>query len=133
MFGERLVAGHMVEAILDDQRSDDRGLSLEFAVADDLGASTVVGWDVLDEAGARDRMRPEEKRHRRITARDVERVVARIAKIPERTVSSDDRSALAKLDRDLKAVVFGQDPAIDVLAAAIKMARSGLGKPEGCV
>ena len=91
--------------------------------------------DVLDEAGARDRMRPEEKRHHRITARDVERVVARIAKIPERTVSSDDRSALQSLEPELKKVIFGQDPAIDAIASAIKLGRSGLGSPEkptGC-
>jgi ATP-dependent Clp protease ATP-binding subunit ClpA len=91
--------------------------------------------DVLDEAGARDRMRNEERRHRRITTRDVERVVARIARIPERTVSTDDRSALQHLDGELKKVIFGQDPAIDAIAAAIKLGRSGLGSPEkptGC-
>jgi len=91
--------------------------------------------DVLDEAGARDRMRPEEKRHHRITARDVERVVARIAKIPERTVSSDDRAALQNLEGELKKVIFGQDPAVDAIGAAVKLGRSGLGSPEkptGC-
>jgi ATP-dependent Clp protease ATP-binding subunit ClpA len=91
--------------------------------------------DVLDEAGARDRMRAENKRHHRITARDVERVVARIAKIPERTVSSDDRTALQNLEPELKKVIFGQDPAIDAIASAIKLGRSGLGSPEkptGC-
>jgi len=91
--------------------------------------------DVLDEAGARDRMRAEEKRHRRITARDVERVVARIAKIPERTVSTDDRSALQALEPELRKVIFGQDAAIEAIAAAIKLGRSGLGSPEkptGC-
>jgi ATP-dependent Clp protease ATP-binding subunit ClpA len=91
--------------------------------------------DVLDEAGARDRMRAEEKRHHRITARDVERVVARIAKIPERTVSADDRSALQSLEPELKKVIFGQDPAIEAIASAIKLGRSGLGSPEkptGC-
>ncbi len=91
--------------------------------------------DVLDEAGARDRMRPEEKRHRRITARDVERVVAIIAKIPARTVSTDDKTALASLEPELRKVIFGQDTAIDAIAAAIKLGRSGLGSPEkptGC-
>ncbi len=91
--------------------------------------------DVLDEAGARDRMRPEEKRHRRITARDVERVVATIAKIPARTVSSDDKTALASLEPELRKVIYGQDQAIDAIAAAIKLGRSGLGSPEkptGC-
>ncbi len=86
--------------------------------------------DVLDEAGARDRMRPEEKRHRRITARDVERVVAKIAKIPERTVSTDDQTALANLEPELRKVIFGQDPAIGAIASAIKLSRSGLGAPE---
>ncbi|HSN89916.1 MAG TPA: AAA family ATPase, partial [Anaeromyxobacteraceae bacterium] len=86
--------------------------------------------DVLDEAGARDRMRPEAERHRRITARDVERVVARIAKIPERTVSSDDKTQLAGLEPELKQVIFGQDPAIESIASAIKLSRSGLGNPE---
>jgi ATP-dependent Clp protease ATP-binding subunit ClpA len=86
--------------------------------------------DVLDEAGARDRMRPETRRHRRITTRDVERVVARIARIPERTVSTDDRSALQSLEGELRKVIFGQDAAIDAIAAAIKLGRSGLGSPE---
>ena len=86
--------------------------------------------DVLDEAGARDRMRAEEKRHHRITARDVEQVVARIAKIPERTVSSDDRAALQNLEPELKKVIYGQDDAIDAIASAIKLGRSGLGSPE---
>ncbi len=91
--------------------------------------------DVLDEAGARDRMRPEEQRHRRITTRDVERVVARMARIPERTVSSDDRSALMNLEGELKQVIFGQDAAIGAISSAIKLGRSGLGSPEkptGC-
>jgi ATP-dependent Clp protease ATP-binding subunit ClpA len=86
--------------------------------------------DVLDEAGARDRMRPEAERHRRITARDVERVVARIAKIPERTVSTDDKAALANLEPELRKVIFGQDAAIEAIASAIKLSRSGLGSPE---
>jgi ATP-dependent Clp protease ATP-binding subunit ClpA len=86
--------------------------------------------DVLDEAGARDRMRSEERRHRRITTRDVERVVARMARIPERTVSTDDRSALQHLEGELRKVIFGQDPAIGAIAAAIKLGRSGLGSPE---
>jgi ATP-dependent Clp protease ATP-binding subunit ClpA len=91
--------------------------------------------DVLDEAGARDRMRSEERRHRRITTRDVERVVARMARIPERTVSTDDRSALQNLEGELRKVIFGQDSAIGAIAAAIKLGRSGLGSPEkptGC-
>src|SRR5512144_500480 len=86
--------------------------------------------DVLDEAGARDRMRPEARRKRRITARDVERVVAKIAKIPERTVSADDQAQLKDLVPELRRVIFGQDQAIDAIASAIKLARSGLASPE---
>src|SRR5512143_1694530 len=86
--------------------------------------------DVLDEAGAADRMREEPKRHRRITARDVERVVARMAKIPERTVSADDQTALRNLEPELKQVIFGQDRAIESIASAIKLSRSGLATPD---
>jgi ATP-dependent Clp protease ATP-binding subunit ClpA len=86
--------------------------------------------DVVDEAGAADRMRPEEKRRHRVLARDVERVVARMAKIPERTVSADDQAALAALEPELKKVIYGQDKAIDAIASAIKLSRSGLGAPE---
>src|SRR5512141_2198095 len=86
--------------------------------------------DVLDEAGALDRMRPDARRHRRITARDVERVVAKIAKIPERTVSADDEAALLALEPELKKVIFGQNPAVEAIVSAIKLSRSGLGSPE---
>ncbi len=86
--------------------------------------------DVLDEAGAADRMRDEAKRHHRVTARDVERVVAKIAKIPERTVSADDEAALAGIVPELRRVIYGQDRAIDSIASAIKLSRSGLGNPE---
>jgi ATP-dependent Clp protease ATP-binding subunit ClpA len=86
--------------------------------------------DVLDEAGARDRMREDAKRKHRITARDVERVVAKIAKIPERTVSADDQTALANLEPELKKVIYGQEKAIEAIASAIKLSRSGLGSPE---
>ncbi len=86
--------------------------------------------DVLDEAGARDRMRPEAERRHRVSARDVERVVAKIAKIPERTVSADDQTALHNLQPELKKVIFGQDPAIEAISSAIKLSRSGLGAPE---
>ena len=91
--------------------------------------------DVLDEAGAADRMRDEDKRHFRITGRDVERVVARIAKIPERTVSADDEAALAQLEPELRKVIYGQDAAIGAIASSIKLQRSGLGneeRPIGC-
>jgi ATP-dependent Clp protease ATP-binding subunit ClpA len=86
--------------------------------------------DVIDEAGAAQRILPKSKQKKSITRTEVEEIVAKIARIPPATVSSDDRGKLKSLDRDLKSVVFGQDPAIDALAAAIKMARSGLGKPD---
>jgi ATP-dependent Clp protease ATP-binding subunit ClpA len=86
--------------------------------------------DVIDEAGAAQRILPKTKQKKTITRAEVEDIVAKIARIPPASVSSDDRGKLKTLDRDLKSVVFGQEPAIDALAAAIKMARSGLGKPE---
>lgn len=86
--------------------------------------------DVIDEAGAAQRILPKAKQKKTITRAEVEEIVSKIARIPPASVSSDDRGKLKTLDRDLKSVVFGQDAAIDALAAAIKMARSGLGKPE---
>ena len=86
--------------------------------------------DVIDEAGAAQRILPKAKQKKVIGKTEIEDIIAKIARIPPRSVSTDDRSALANLDRDLKAVVFGQDQAIDALTAAIKMARSGLGNPQ---
>jgi ATP-dependent Clp protease ATP-binding subunit ClpA len=86
--------------------------------------------DVIDEAGAAQRILPKSKQKKVIGKNEIEDIVAKIARIPPASVSSDDRSKLQTLDRDLKATVFGQDPAIDALAAAIKMSRSGLGKPD---
>jgi ATP-dependent Clp protease ATP-binding subunit ClpA len=86
--------------------------------------------DVIDEAGAAQRIAPKAKQKKIIGKTEIEEIIAKIARIPPRSVSTDDRSALANLDRDLKAVVFGQDAAIDALASAIKMARSGLGNPQ---
>jgi ATP-dependent Clp protease ATP-binding subunit ClpA len=86
--------------------------------------------DVIDEAGAAQRILPKSKQKKTITRAEVEDIVAKIARIPPASVSSDDRSKLKTLDRDLKSVVFGQEPAIDALASAIKMARSGLGRPD---
>ncbi|RQO63385.1 ATP-dependent Clp protease ATP-binding subunit ClpA [Paucibacter sp. KBW04] len=86
--------------------------------------------DVIDEAGAAQRILPKNKQKKTITRNEVEEIVAKIARIPPASVSSDDRGKLKSLDRDLNSVVFGQEPAIDALAAAIKMARSGLGKPD---
>ncbi len=86
--------------------------------------------DVIDEAGAAQRILPKSKQKRVITPREIEDIIAKIARIPPKTVSSGDKNSLKTLDRDLKAVVFGQDAAIDVLATAIKMSRSGLGNPQ---
>ena len=85
--------------------------------------------DVIDEAGAAQRILPKSKQKKIIGKLDIEEIVAKIARVPSTQVSSDDRSALKSLDRDLKAVVFGQEVAIDMLTKAIKMARSGLGMP----
>ncbi|MCA3001349.1 MAG: ATP-dependent Clp protease ATP-binding subunit ClpA [Rhodocyclaceae bacterium] len=90
--------------------------------------------DVIDEAGAAQRIAPKSKQKKTIGKSEIEEIIAKIARIPARNVSSDDRNALKTLDRDLKSVVFGQDKAIEALSAAIKMARSGLGsttKPIG--
>jgi ATP-dependent Clp protease ATP-binding subunit ClpA len=86
--------------------------------------------DVIDEAGAAQRILPKSKQRKVIGKHDIEEIIAKIARIPTQNVSSSDRNALKTLDRDLKAVVFGQDRAIDALAAAIKMSRSGLGNPQ---
>jgi ATP-dependent Clp protease ATP-binding subunit ClpA len=86
--------------------------------------------DVIDEVGAAQMLLPEGKRRKTIAVKDVEAVVAKIARIPPKSVSRDDRLALQNLERDLKTMVFGQDKAIDALASAIKLARAGLREPE---
>ncbi|ADE11203.1 ATP-dependent Clp protease ATP-binding subunit ClpA [Sideroxydans lithotrophicus] len=86
--------------------------------------------DVLDEAGAAQRILPKSKQKKVVGKHEIEEIIAKIARIPARSVSHDDRNALKNLDRDLKATVFGQDKAIDALARAIKMSRSGLGNPQ---
>jgi ATP-dependent Clp protease ATP-binding subunit ClpA len=86
--------------------------------------------DVIDEAGAAQRILPKSKQKRMIGKQEIEEIIAKIARIPPQTVSTDDRTALKNLDRDLKAVVFGQDKAIDALVSAIRTARSGLGNPQ---
>ena len=86
--------------------------------------------DVLDEAGAAQRILPKSKQKKTIGKHEIEEIIAKIARIPTRTVSHDDRNALKNLDRDLKTTVFGQNKAIDTLARAIKMSRSGLGNPQ---
>ncbi|HEX6612770.1 MAG TPA: ATP-dependent Clp protease ATP-binding subunit ClpA [Rhodanobacteraceae bacterium] len=91
--------------------------------------------DVIDEAGARQRLLPEEERSGKVDVGEIEFIVARMARIPQKQVSASDRDVLRNIDRNLKMVIFGQDQAIDMLSSAIKMARSGLGdpaKPIGC-
>lgn len=86
--------------------------------------------DVIDEAGAAQRILPKNKQKKVITNKEIEEVVAKIAKIPPKNISNDDRHTLKNLERDLKAVIFGQEKAIENLASAIKMTRSGLGIPN---
>ena len=86
--------------------------------------------DVIDEAGAAQRILPKSKQKKTITRNEVEEIVAKIARIPPAAVSNDDRSKLKTLERDLNSVVFGQEPAVEAISAAIKMARSGLGRPD---
>ena len=86
--------------------------------------------DVIDEVGASRMLQPEGKRRKLVTLRDVEEVVAKIARIPPKSVSADDKETLRNLERDLKAMVFGQDKAIEALAAAIKLSRAGLREAE---
>ena len=86
--------------------------------------------DIIDEAGARQRLAPPSRRKKTSGSIEIEEIVAKVARIPPKTVSSSDRGVLQHLDRDLKMVVFGQDEAIATLATAIKMARSGLGNVE---
>ncbi len=91
--------------------------------------------DVIDEVGAARMLLPESKRRKTVTVKDVEEIVAKIARIPPKSVSANDMEALKNLERDLKTLVFGQDQAIEALASAIKLARAGLREPEkpiGC-
>ena len=86
--------------------------------------------DVIDEVGASRMLVPKKKRRKTVTVRDVEKVVAQIARIPPKSVTVDDRKALKNLKRDLKTMVFGQDAAIESLSSAIKLSRAGLREPE---
>ena len=86
--------------------------------------------DVIDEVGAMQMLVPPSKRKKTITAREIEQVIATMARIPPKSVSSDDRTALEHLERDLKRVVFGQDKAIEVLSSAMKLSRAGLRDPD---
>ena len=86
--------------------------------------------DVIDEAGAAQHLLPESRRRKTITSKEIEAVVAKIARIPPKSVSKDDAEVLKDLDNALKRVVFGQDKAIEALASAIKLSRAGLREPE---
>lgn len=86
--------------------------------------------DVIDEAGAAQHLLPDSKRRKTITAKEIEAVVAKIARIPPKSVSKDDSAVLKDLEASLKRVVFGQDEAIEALSASIKLARAGLREPE---
>ncbi|MEN9866056.1 MAG: ATP-dependent Clp protease ATP-binding subunit ClpA [Pseudomonadota bacterium] len=86
--------------------------------------------DVIDEAGAAQRILPKSKQKKTIGKAEIEDIIAKIARIPPQSVNQDDRNKLQTIERDLRNVVFGQDPAIEALAAAIKMARAGLGKTD---
>ena len=86
--------------------------------------------DVLDEAGAHQKLLPKATRTERIGASEVEQIVAKMARVPVQTVSSDDKRALAVLDAELRRVIFGQEAAIDEVASAIKLSRSGLRSPD---
>jgi len=91
--------------------------------------------DIIDEAGAHQMLLPEAKRRRSITTKDVEEIVAKIARIPSKSISADDSKKLENLETELKQVVFGQDKAIEALSGAIKLSRAGLrkaGRPVGC-
>ncbi|KRB73419.1 ATP-dependent Clp protease ATP-binding subunit ClpA [Noviherbaspirillum sp. Root189] len=86
--------------------------------------------DVIDEAGAAQRILPKSKQKKTIGKSEIEDIISKIARIPPQSVNQDDRAKLQTIDRDLKNVVFGQDPAIEALGSAIKMARAGLGKTD---
>lgn len=86
--------------------------------------------DIIDEAGAIQRLQPPSKRKKTVGVKDIEAVVSKMARIPPKQVSASDKEGLRNLDRDLKLVVYGQDKAVDTLAAAIKMARAGLGNDD---
>ncbi|MBC6402423.1 MAG: ATP-dependent Clp protease ATP-binding subunit ClpA [Hyphomonadaceae bacterium] len=86
--------------------------------------------DVIDEAGARERLKPADARKKTITIKDIETVVSKIARIPPKSITRDDAKALKSLESDLKRVVFGQDKAIEQVAAAVKLSRAGLREPD---
>ena len=86
--------------------------------------------DIIDEAGARTRLVPEKERKTKIGIKEIESVIAKVARIPPKSISRDDEKALKSLPMDLKRMVFGQDDAIDKVASAVKLARAGLREPN---
>src|SRR5690606_12394045 len=86
--------------------------------------------DVVDEAGAYQQLQPESKRKKKIAVPDIEMIIAKMARIPAKSVSASDKEALRDLEKNLQMVVFGQDKAISTLATAIKLSRAGLNAPE---
>ncbi len=86
--------------------------------------------DVIDEAGASQRLQPPSKRKKTINVADIEQIISKIARIPQQSVSSSDKEVLKTLDRNLKMLVFGQDQSIDALTAAIRLSRSGLANED---
>jgi ATP-dependent Clp protease ATP-binding subunit ClpA len=86
--------------------------------------------DVIDETGAAQMLLPEKSRKKTLTDVEIENTIATMARIPAKTVSKDDETVLANLDKELRSVVYGQDTAIDALTAAIRLARAGLREPD---
>ena len=86
--------------------------------------------DIIDEAGARTRLVPEKERKTKIGIKEIESIIAKVARIPPKSISRDDEKALKSLPMDLKRMVFGQDDAIDKVASAVKLARAGLREPN---
>src|SRR3546814_20435 len=96
----------------------------------DVCSSDLKAIDVIDEVGAMQMLVPPAKRRKTITSKEIEAVIATMARIPPKSVSSDDKATLETLDTDLKRVVFGQNKAIEVLSSAIKLSRAGLRDPD---
>src|SRR3546814_12174103 len=86
--------------------------------------------DVIDADGARQELLPDDERHTLIDVEEIEEIVAKMARIPAKQVSVSDKDVLEHLERNLKMVIFGQDPAIETLTSALKLARSGLANPD---
>src|SRR5690606_7050871 len=124
--GDRLLP-HKATDVLDEALRGGGELSVK-RIGDRLLRDKAIA--VIDEAGARQRLLPEEARKTLIDVEEVEQIVAKMARIPTEQVSASDKDVLAHLERNLKMVIFGQDPAIETLTSAIKLARSGLANPD---